>query len=123
MVDREDRARLGAAGLRTFRNIARQWSLSRDEQVQLLGPDGARILDELERDGISNPGSEALERISLVLGIYAALESLLPQRGAAWIRRPNSSPVFGNRAAIELMLSERLDDLRSVRKYLDAQFV
>jgi len=122
MIDREDRARLGAAGLRTFRNIARQWSLSRDEQVQLLGPDGARIL-ELERDEISNPSSEALERISLILGIYAALESLLPQRGAVWIRRPNSSPVFSNRPAIELMLSERLDDLRSVRKYLDAQFV
>lgn len=56
-----------------------------------------------------------------VFGIYAALESLLPQRSRRWIRHPNRAEAFAGRRPIELMMSETLEDVISVRRYLDAQ--
>ena len=64
-----------------------------------------------------------LERISYILGIYKALQLLLPDTRAAdeWIRRPNEAAVFGGRSALDRMLSGNVADLYIVRQYLDAQ--
>jgi hypothetical protein len=64
-----------------------------------------------------------MERISYVLGIYKALQVLLPDAAAAdgWVRRPNAAPPFGGRSALERMLSGNVADLFLVRQYLDAQ--
>jgi hypothetical protein len=61
--------------------------------------------------------------VSYVLGIYKALQILLPQQAAAdaWVRRPNAAPLFGGRPALDRMLSGNVADLYVVRQYLDAQ--
>ena len=66
---------------------------------------------------------DTLERISYVFGIYAALQVLLPKADAAdaWIKKPNTAPVFGGRSALDRMLSGQVGDLYLVRQYLDAQ--
>ena len=66
---------------------------------------------------------DTLERISYILGIYKALQILLPNERAAdmWIRRPNTAPPFGGQAALTRMLSGHVSDLYVVRQYLDAQ--
>ncbi len=66
---------------------------------------------------------DALERISYILGIYKALQILLPDEQAAddWIKRPNSATPFGGRSALDRMLSGQVADLYVVRQYLDAQ--
>jgi hypothetical protein len=66
---------------------------------------------------------DTLERISYVIGIFGALQLLLPNRQAAdsWIRRPNRAPLFGGRSALERMLSGQVGDLFVVRQFLDAQ--
>jgi Uncharacterized conserved protein len=66
---------------------------------------------------------DTLERISYVLGIYKALQMLLPSDEAAdaWVRKPNGAPLFGGRSALERMLSGHVADLYEVRRYLDAQ--
>ena len=113
---------LAGPGLRTFRNIARFWELTPDQEMKLLGPQ-ATVIAETERSsepvGVSK---NTLLRISAVLGIYAALESLLPGRSPHWIRRPNGAKLFAECAPLELMMSDSLNDLLSVRRYLDAQF-
>ena len=78
-----------------------------------LGGVGAQV--RLPRD--------TLERISYILGIYKALQLLLPDTRAAdeWIRRPNEAAVFGGRSALDRMLSGNVSDLYDVRQYLDAQ--
>ncbi|MDR5818450.1 MbcA/ParS/Xre antitoxin family protein [Caballeronia sp. LZ033] len=114
---------LSAAGLRAFINIARDWSLTAEEQIILLGSPGrstyfkwknAPESARLERD--------KLERLSLILGIYKALQILLPDPGAAdtWIRRPNTAPPFGGKPALDRMLAGNISDLLAVRQYLDA---
>jgi hypothetical protein len=64
-----------------------------------------------------------LERLSYILGIYKALQILLPDEAAAdaWIRQPNDAAPFGGRTALERMLSGHVADLYEVRRYLDAE--
>jgi hypothetical protein len=64
-----------------------------------------------------------LERISYVLGIYKALQILLPDpaRADAWVRASNGAPLFAGRSALERMLAGNVSDLYAVRSYLDAE--
>ena len=115
---------LSAAGLRAFFNIAGDWSLSTDEQMVLLGAPGrstffkwksAPEAAELKRD--------TLERLSYLLGIYKALQVLLPAPAAAdaWIKKPNDAPLFAGQSALARMLGGNVADLVAVRQYLDAR--
>ena len=66
---------------------------------------------------------DTLERISYILGVYKALQILLPNDQAAdeWVRRPNAASLFADRSALDRMLSGQVADLFVVRQYLDAQ--
>jgi hypothetical protein len=109
--------------LRTFFNIADDWQLSSKEAMTLLGL-RSRSTYHLWKAGKAGALSpDTLERISYVLGIYKALQMLLPSDVAAdeWVRKPNAAPLFGGRSALERMLSGNVADLYEVRRYLDAQ--
>jgi len=114
---------MSAAGLRAFFNIARDWDLSIDEQIVLLGSPGRSTFFKWKQSPQSaRLGRDTLERLSLLLGIYKALQILLPQPAAAdtWVKRPNSAPPFGGRRALDRMLAGNISDLVAVRQYLDA---
>jgi hypothetical protein len=114
---------MSAAGLRAFFNIARDWDLSVDEQIVLLGSPGRSTFFKWKQSPqTARLGRDTLERLSLMLGIYKALQILLPQPAAAdtWIKRPNSAPPFGGRRALDRMLAGNISDLVAVRQYLDA---
>lgn len=115
---------LSAAGLRAFFAIARDWALNTEEQMVLLGAPGRSTFfkwksapesAELKRD--------TLERLSYLLGIYKALQILLPDAAAAdtWVKKPNSAPGFGGQSALDRMLGGNVADLVAVRQYLDAR--
>jgi len=126
-----------AAGLRAVANIGKAWQLSAEEIGTLLGVSRAtyfRLKDkaELARTAPKGEGAairESLvsqplrERLSLILGIYGGLQLYYANNrayGESWVRRPNSNPVFGGRAPIELLLSGNVLDLDRVRRYVDA---
>jgi hypothetical protein len=114
---------MSAAGLRAFFNIARDWDLNADEQIVLLGSPGRSTFFKWKATPeTARLGRDTLERLSLLLGIYKALQILLPQPSAAdtWIKRPNSAPPFGGRRALDRMLAGNISDLVAVRQYLDA---
>ena len=109
--------------LRTFFGIAAAWKLSAGEAMTLLGL-RSRSTYHVWKEGRAGALSrDTLERISYVLGIYKALQILLPSGEAAdaWIRKPNSAPLFGGASALERLLSGNVSDLYEVRRYLDAQ--
>ena len=114
---------LGAPALRAFFAIAERWGLRVSEQRRLLGepPESTFYKWKRERDGTLS--RDVLERISYVLGIYKALQILLPDaaRADAWVRQPNAAGPFGGRSALERMLGGNVGDLFVVRQYLDAQ--
>ncbi len=109
--------------LRTFFAIAESWELTPREAMTLLGL-RSRSTFHVWREGKAGALSrDTLERISYVLGIYKALQMLLPSQEAAdaWMRKPNAAPLFGGASALERLLSGNVADLYEVRRYLDAQ--
>ena len=115
---------LSAAGLRAFFNIARDWALNTDEQMVLLGTPGRSTFFKWksvpEKADLKH---DALERLSYILGIYKALQILLPDATAsdAWVKKPNTAPLFGGKSALDRMLGGNIGDLLAVRQYLDSR--
>lgn len=116
-----DPARLAGPALRTFFSIAEAWRLSTEEARTLLGNPPRSTFFAWKRTG-GPLARDTLERISYVLGIYKALQILLPdaQAADAWVRKPNTAPLFGGKPALQRMLSGNVADLYVVRQYLDA---
>lgn len=114
--------RMGAAGLRAFARIAALWKLSVDEQLCLLGqPPRSTFFAWRKAPDAARLPRDTLERLSNLLGIYQALQILLPEPAAAdaWVRQPNSASPFHGRSALDRMLAGNVSDLAAVRAYLD----
>jgi len=114
--------RLSGPALRTFFRIADSWRLSSEEARTLLGNPPRSTYFAWKKTGQGQLARDTLERVSYLLGIYKALQILLPDAAAAdaWVRKPNAAPVFGGRPALQRMLSGNVADLYVVRQYLDA---
>lgn len=113
---------MAAAGLRAFARIAELWGLGLDEQLALLGqPPRSTFYAWRKQPEAARLPRDTLERLSCLLGIYQALQILLPDPAAAdaWVRQPNRAPLFGGRSALAVMLGGNLGDLHLVRRYLD----
>lgn len=121
-VDVRDPA-AGAAGMRTFFNIATAWKLGTAEQMAILGLRSRTTLFAWRRGAVGALSPDTLERLAYVFGIYKALNTLLPSSEAAdaWIRKPNSGPLFGGGSALDRLRAGKVADLFLVRQYLDAQ--
>ena len=116
-----NRKDLTGPALRTFFRIADAWGLKEQEQMRLLGLDSRSTLQSWKRGAVAAIPKDALERISYVMGIYKGLKVLLPKSANDWVRKPNRSPVFAGRSALERMASGNVADLYVVRQYIDAQ--
>jgi hypothetical protein len=113
-------AQMGAAGLRAFMRIAAHWALSTEEQRRLLGePPRSSYFAWRKAPDKAVLSRDTLERLSLLLGIYKALQILLPDPAAAdaWVRKPNAA--FGGSSALSQMLAGNVSDLVRVRRWLD----
>ena len=116
-------AQLAAAGLRAFQRIATAWRLTVDDQLNLLGmPPRSTFYSWMKNPDSANLSRDTLERLSNLLGIYKGLQILLPAPDAAdaWVRNPNTAPLFGGHAPLAHMLAGNVSDLNAVRRYLDA---
>ena len=118
-----DRKSLSGPALRTFLRIAELWSLSVEEQMTLLGVAARSTFFKWKKDPNVVLPKDTLERISYIVGVYKALQILVPDETAAdgWVRQPNAAPLFGGRSALDRMLSGQVADLFLVRQYLDAE--
>ena len=112
---------LTGPALRTFFRIADIWKLKEQEQMRILGLDSRSTFQSWKRGAVAAIPKDALERISYVLGIYKGLQILLPKSADDWVHKPNKSPVFGGRSALDRMVSGNVADLYAVRQYIDAQ--
>lgn len=114
---------MSGPALRAFFNIVSAWNLSAAQQRKLLGSPPTSTFFKWKRELSGSLPRDVIERISYVLGIYKALQILIPDeaRADAWISSPNSAPMFGGHSALDRMLGGNVGDLYAVRQYLDAQ--
>src|SRR6267378_4073377 len=107
-----DNAQAGA-GLRTFARIVEKWSLPAADAMALLGVDSRSTYYEIlkrarESKEVKGLSRDQLDRLSYLLGIYAAMRVLFPHSEESrneWISRANTAPIFGGRSPIEIMRS------------------
>jgi hypothetical protein len=116
-----NRKDLTGPALRIFFRIADAWKLKEQEQMRILGLDSRSTFQTWKRGAVAAIPKDALERISYVMGIYKGLQILVPKTADDWVRKPNSSPIFGGRSALDRMASGNVSDLYVVRQYIDAQ--
>lgn len=114
---------LAGPGLRTVFRIMDAWQLDEATRLRLLGIPRATYYRWKRDPNQARLSRDTVERISYLLGIYKALQILLPQVEAAdsWVRRPNTNPLFAGRPPIERMAAGQVADLYIVRQYLDAE--
>ncbi|WP_368039543.1 antitoxin Xre/MbcA/ParS toxin-binding domain-containing protein [Sphingomonas sp. ID1715] len=114
---------LAEPALRTFFRIAEAWSLNDPEQMRVLGISSLALLRAWRGEGLSSFDEEALERISLVIGIFKAINTLLPDaaRANAWMRSPNKAPLLQGETAVAFIVDGDLARLQALRAYLDAE--
>ncbi|MBX6364876.1 MAG: hypothetical protein IRZ00_13485, partial [Gemmatimonadetes bacterium] len=96
---RPSQAAMTAAGLRAFFRIAELWRLSAEEQRILLGSPARSTFFKWKRGDVVAVPRDVLERISYVLGIFKALEILLPraESGPRGVPRAPPPPPAGGR--------------------------
>jgi hypothetical protein len=118
-----DLAAMAPGALRTYFRIADAWALSAAESRTLLGAPPASTFFKWKAGQVGQVSRDVLERVSYVLGIYKALQLLLPSPAAAdaWVRQPNHAAPFHGVSALDRMLSGNVADLFVVRQYLDAE--
>ena len=119
-----DPRRVSSAALEGFFNLSERWGLTASQERALLGspPESTFFKWKAERTA-RRLGRDVLDRISYLLGIYKALNILLPSPRAAdeWVKKPNAASMFQGQSALDRMLGGSLVDLADVRRYLDVQ--
>ena len=105
-----DDAQAGA-GLRTFARIVEKWNLTASDAMALLGVDSRSTYYELlkrarETKEVKGLSKDQLDRLSYLLGIYAAIRVLFPHSEESrneWVSRANTATLFGGRSPMEIM--------------------
>ncbi len=99
--------RVSSAALQGFFNLSEHWGLTASQERTLLGnpPESTFYKWKAERTS-RRLGRDVLDRISYLLGIYKALNILLPSRRAVdeWVKKPNAAPLFQGPVALDRML-------------------
>lgn len=117
------RRRLSAPALRTFFQIARAWQLSAAEERALLGWPPSSTFHKYKSGDAGALSFDTLTRISLLLGIYKAIQLLYPEAAFAdrWVRMPNANPLLGGRPPVAFLVDNGMDGLLQLRRMLDAR--
>ena len=124
-VDRTDRAvreRLSRAGVRAFFNIMARWNVRDEDARGLLGGMTNGPYYELKRNPDRVQDVDRLTRISLLIGIFKALNILHSEPLAdRWVHLPNTNRLFAGATPLAFMLRGGLPALLTVRRLLDAR--
>ncbi len=117
-----ERRKLSESALRVFVNIVRKWELTEAQARGLLGGVASSTFHAWKtRPRGRQLDQDTLTRISLVIGIYKALNIYFGKPWAdRWITLQNRGPLFAGQAPIDYMLRNGQPGMMEVRRLLDA---
>ncbi|HUY95025.1 MAG TPA: MbcA/ParS/Xre antitoxin family protein [Terracidiphilus sp.] len=114
------RERLSQSAVDGLFAVAEKWRLSHEKIGELLGGVPRSTLYKL-RTAAGTLRQDELTRISYIVGIYKALQILLPEEWAdRWMTQPNDNLLFGGQAPLEFVIRNGIPGLQQVRSLLDA---
>jgi hypothetical protein len=123
LSDSATRARLSHSAIAAFLRIMEIWGVKDADARSLLGGISTGSYYGWKK----NPRHRALDqdtltRISLLIGIFKALNILYSERLAdAWILLPNRNPMFRGTSPLAYMVQRGQPGMVSVRQLLDAR--
>ena len=122
LTEPDTRKRLSAAAVRAFFRIAEIWRLKNDDSMALLGGVSNGRFYDLKRSTSGTLTQDELTRVSLLIGIFKALNILFSKKLADdWVSRPNTNPMFNNAPPLSLMIQGGVPGLMDVRRLLDSR--
>jgi hypothetical protein len=102
--------------------IAAHWNLKDEDTRALLGGMSSGSFYALKSRASKILDADQLTRISLLIGIYKALNILYSQKLAdAWMTLPNMNPMFGGDSPLDYGKKGGIPALLRVRQLLDAR--
>jgi Protein of unknown function (DUF2384) len=118
----ENRTRLSPAAIKGLLRIAKHWKLRDDDTRALLGGISSGSFYALKNLARKTLNEDQLTRISLLIGIYKALNILYGQKLAdAWIALPNTNPMFGGDSPLHYVKKGGIPGFLRVRQLLDSR--
>ena len=113
--------RLSPGAVKAFLKIATLWELRDEDARLLLGGISNGAYYELKKASSPVLDQDRLTRISLLTGIFKALNILYRKKLAdRWIRLPNTNPMFGGQLPLTYMTRGGVPAMLRVRQLLDA---
>lgn len=123
LSDPDTRRRLSPAAIKGFLGIIEKWGLRDPEARQLLGGISTGSYYALKKEPKGRAlDQDRLTRISLLIGIFKALNILYSQKLAdAWMTLPNTNPMFRGITPLAYILQRGQPGMVHVRQLLDAR--
>jgi len=125
LADKQVQKRLSPAVRKAFFKIATAWRIRDEEAKQLLGGISNGAFYQLKSgESKTTLDQDRLVRVSLLVGIFKALNALYSQKLAdAWISLPNSNPMFAGDTPLAYIVKGGQPAMMRVRQLLDARRV
>jgi len=122
LSNKEVQRRLSRSAVPAFFKVVQAWKV-RDEAARLLlGGVSNGVYYQLKRGHKKTLDQDKLTRISLLIGMFKALNILYSRKlGDAWVSLPNSNPMFEGEAPLAYMIRGGVPALVRVRQLLDAR--
>ena len=113
---------LSPSALVGFFRLADVWKLRDEDARGLLGGISNGTYYSLKRRPSKTLDQDKLTRISLLLGIFKALNILYSKKLAdAWVQLSNSNPMFGGESPLASMIKGGVPAMIRVRQLVDAR--
>ncbi len=114
--------RLSGSALAAFFRLVKAWRLRDEAARNLLGGMSNGAFYQLKRGKRKTLDQDRLTRVSILLGIFKALNILYSRELAdSWITRPNTNPMFAGEPPVDYMVRGGVPALMHVRQLLDAR--
>lgn len=119
---KEVQERLSPAAIKAFLKVAEAWDLKDAEARQVLGGMSNGGFYDLKARRTKKLDQDRLTRVSLVIGIFKALNILYSRKLAdSWMQRPNANPMFHGDTPLSYVIRGGVPALMKVRELLDAR--
>lgn len=116
------RARLSPAAIKGIIKIAEHWGIKDGDTRALLNGVSNGTLYNLKSGSTQILDQDQLTRVSLLVGMYKALNILYSKKLAdSWMKLPNTNPIFNGDTPLNHVKKGGIPALQAVRQLLDAR--